>query len=75
MRQSGYGMDLLGKVIEATKKVYFTTFTMLKMGIETTEIAYLKMKLYRQELIKYLDYYNNLRIRAKFKDLQPTAHR
>ena len=30
---------------------------------------------FKQELIAYLDYYNNLRIKAKLKGLPPAIHR
>ena len=33
------------------------------------------MEHFKRELIEYLDYYNNRRIRAKLKDLPPAIHR
>ena len=33
------------------------------------------MEHFKQELIEYLDYYNNRRIKAKSKGLQPVIHR
>ena len=30
---------------------------------------------FRQELLEYLDYYNNRRIKAKLKGLPPAIHR
>ena len=30
---------------------------------------------FKQELVEYLDYYNNRRIKAKLKDLPPAIHR
>ena len=33
------------------------------------------MEHFKQELIEYLDYYNNRRIKAKPKDLPPAIHR
>ena len=33
------------------------------------------MEQFKQELIDYLDYYNNRRIKAKLKGLPPAIHR
>ena len=33
------------------------------------------IKHFKQELIEYLDYYNNRRIKAKLKGLPPAIHR
>ena len=33
------------------------------------------MEHFKQELIAYLDYYNNCRIKAKLKGLPPAIHR
>jgi hypothetical protein len=33
------------------------------------------MEHFKQELVEYLDYYNNRRIRAKQKGLPPAIHR
>lgn len=33
------------------------------------------MEHFKQELVDYLDYYNNRRIKAKLKDLLPAIHR
>ena len=48
-------------------------------GLLKTELLYLQefesMEHFRQELIEYLDYYNNRRIKAKLKDLPPALHR
>ena len=33
------------------------------------------MERFRQELVDYLDYYNNHRIKAKLKGLPPALHR
>ena len=33
------------------------------------------MEHFKRELIEYLDYFNNRRIRAKLKDLPPAIHR
>ena len=33
------------------------------------------MEHFKQELIEYLDYYNNRRIKAKLKGLPPAIHR
>ena len=33
------------------------------------------MEHFKQDLIKYLDYYNNRRIKAKLKGLPPAIHR
>ena len=48
-------------------------------GLLKTELLYLQefesMEHFRQELIEYLDYYNNRRIKSKLKDLPPALHR
>ena len=48
-------------------------------GILKSELLYLKafdsIDQFRQELIDYLDYYNNRRIKAKLKGLPPAVHR
>ena len=48
-------------------------------GVLKSELLYLQkfssMELFKQELIAYLDYYNNRRIKAKLKGLPPAIHR
>ena len=48
-------------------------------GIHKSELLYLQefqsMEHFKQELIEYLDYYNNRRIKAKLKGLPPAIHR
>ena len=48
-------------------------------GLLKSELLYLQefqsMEHFKQELIAYLDYYNNRRIKAKLKDLPPAIHR
>ena len=48
-------------------------------GLLKTELFYLQkfesMNQFKQELIEYLDYYNNRRIKAKLKGLPPAIHR
>lgn len=48
-------------------------------GLLKSELLYLQkfdsMEHFKQELIDYLDYYNNLRIKAKLKGLPPALHR
>ena len=48
-------------------------------GLLKTELLYLQefqsMDHFKQELIAYLDYYNNRRIKAKLKGLPPALHR
>ena len=48
-------------------------------GLLKSELLYLQefesMDQYKQELIEYLDYYNNRRIKAKLKGLPPALHR
>ena len=48
-------------------------------GILKSELLYLKefdsIEQFKQELIEYLDYYNNRRIKAKLKGLPPAVHR
>ena len=48
-------------------------------GILKSELLYLKefdsLGQFKQELIEYLDYYNNRRIKAKLKGLPPAVHR
>ena len=45
-------------------------------GLLKSELLYLQefnsMGYFKQELIEYLDYYNNKRINAKLKSMQPT---
>ena len=48
-------------------------------GLLKSELLYLQhfdsMENFKQELIAYLDYYNNRRIKAKLKGLPPAIHR
>ena len=48
-------------------------------GLLKSELLYLQefksMKHFKQELIEYLEYYNNRRIKAKLKGLPPAIHR
>ena len=48
-------------------------------GLLKTELLYLEefksMEHFKQELVDYLDYYNNRRIKAKLKGLPPAIHR
>ena len=48
-------------------------------GLLKSELLYLQefrsMELFKLELIEYLDYYNNRRIKAKLKGLPPAIHR
>ncbi len=48
-------------------------------GLLKTELLYLQefdsMEQFKSELIEYLDYYNNQRIKAKLKGLPPAIHR
>ena len=48
-------------------------------GSLKSELLYLQefhsMEHFKQELIEYLDYYNNCRIKAKLKGLPPAIHR
>lgn len=48
-------------------------------GLLKTELLYLQefrsMEHFKQELIEYLDYYNNRRIKTKLKGLPPAIHR
>ncbi len=48
-------------------------------GLLKSELLYLQtfesMEHFRQELVDYLDYYNNRRIKAKLKGLPPAIHR
>ena len=48
-------------------------------GLLKSELLYLEkfesMEHFRQELLNYLDYYNNQRIRLKLKGLPPAIHR
>ncbi len=49
------------------------------LGILKIELLYLQkfksMEHFKQELLDYLDYYNNRRIKAKLKGLPPALHR
>ena len=48
-------------------------------GLRKSELLYLQefqsMEHFKQELVEYLDYYNNRRIKAKLKGLPPAIHR
>ena len=48
-------------------------------GLLKSELLYLQefqsMEHFKQELVEYLDYYNNRRIKTKLKDLPPAIHR
>ena len=48
-------------------------------GLLKSELLYLQefrsMEHFKQELVEYLDYYNNRRIKAKLKGLKPALHR
>ena len=48
-------------------------------GLLKSELIYLQefqsMEHFKQELVEYLDYYNNCRIKAKLKGLPPAIHR
>ena len=48
-------------------------------GLLKSELLYLRefrsMEHFKQELLDYLDYYNNRRIKAKLKGLPPAIHR
>ena len=48
-------------------------------GLLKSELLYLQefrsMEHFKLELIEYLDYYNNRRIKAKLKGLPPAIHR
>ena len=48
-------------------------------GLLKSELLYLKefdsLDQSKEELIEYLDYYNNRRIKAKLKGLPPAVHR
>ena len=48
-------------------------------GLLKSELLYLQtfesMEHFKQELVDYLDYYNNRRIKAKLKGLPPAIHR
>ena len=48
-------------------------------GLLKSELLYLQefqsMQHFKQELVAYLDYYNNRRIKAKLKGLPPAIHR
>ena len=48
-------------------------------GLLKSELLYLQefqsMEHFKRELIDYLDYYNNRRIKAKLKGLPPALHR
>ena len=48
-------------------------------GLLKSELLYLQefisMAHFKQELIEYLDYYNNRRIKVKLKGLPPAIHR
>ena len=49
------------------------------LGLLKSELLYLQqfdsLEHFKQELVDYLDYYNNRRIKAKLKGLPPALHR
>ena len=50
-----------------------TFFGLLKSKLLYLQ-AFQSMEHFKQELLDYLDYYNNRRIKAKRKDLPPAIH-
>ena len=66
------GMSRKGNCLDnAVKENFF--------GLLKTELLYLQdfnsLEHFKAELIDYLDYYNNLRIKLKLKGLTPAQHR
>ena len=58
----------------------YAVYSVVKVLIQNKSVAlYLQefqsMEHFKQELIEYLDYYNNRRIKAKLKGLPPAIHR
>ena len=51
-----------------------TFFGLLKSKLLYLQ-AFQSMEHFKQELVAYLDYYNNRRIKAKLKGLPPAMHR
>ncbi|MBS6751749.1 MAG: IS3 family transposase [Firmicutes bacterium] len=51
-----------------------TFFGLLKSKLLYLQ-AFQSMEHFKQELLDYLDYYNNRRIKAKLKGLPPAIHR
>ena len=64
-------MEWLSNLIKALVENFF--------GLLKSELLYLQefesMENFKRELIEYLDYYNNRRIKAKLKGLPPALHR
>ena len=64
---------------KAFAKIPDGTDLILHFGFLKSELLYLRefhsMEHFKQELIEYLDYYNNRRIKAKRKGLPPAIHR
>ena len=74
LREKGIRQSMSRKGICLDNAVMENFFGLLK-----SELLYLQefqsMKHFKQELIEYLDYYNNRRIKAKLKGLPPAIHR
>ena len=74
LREKGIRQSMSRKGNCLDNAVIENFFVLLK-----TELLYLQefesMEHFKQELIEYLDYYNNRRIKPKRKDLPPALHR
>ena len=74
LREKGIRQSMSRKGNFLDNAVIENFFVLLK-----TELLYLQefesMEHFKQELIEYLDYYNNRRIKPKRKDLPPALHR
>ena len=73
--------EWFGRIDASGGAVFFAAgvFYYFLSGQVRTELLYLEefksMEHFKQELVDYLDYYNNRRIKAKLKDLPPAIHR
>ena len=68
--QDGYSYDI---IVYAVKHVGYVPYCHACQ--EATGEEFQSMEHFKQELIEYLDYYNNRRIKAKLKGLPPAIHR
>ena len=71
--------NLLNRDFRAEKPNQKWVTDVTEFGLLKSELLYLQefqsMEYFRQELVAYLDYYNNRRIKAKLKGLPPAIHR
>ena len=75
LRRSSVTIVLLTPSVVNHKRNWIENF----LGLPKSELLYLQefrsMEHFKLELVAYLDYYNNRRIKAKLKGLPPAIHR